>query len=126
MTAPAAYASPGTFSVLITAHTDFSQAVSSFDSNLPGCSTGTVVNGSGGAHFTPWGGNFVGTKQFTCDGGAAGFDVRVQARFGGGGSVGSWVIAGAWGDLAGMKGSGRLVGIPSDIGIDDNYAGTVR
>jgi hypothetical protein len=36
------------------------------------------------------------------------------------------VVSAAWGDLAGMKGSGRLVGVPSDIGVDDNYAGTVR
>ena len=122
-----AQAAPVGFSVSITAHTDFLLEAAPFTSNLPGCATGTVVNGAGGGNGTPWGGVFVGTKSFTCAGGTSGFDISLRARFGGGGSTGSWVLAGAWGDLAGVKGSGSLVGIPvSDTAIDDIYTGKLR
>lgn len=122
-----AQAAPVSIPVSITAHTDFTFPASPFDSNLYGCATGTVVNGAGKTQFTPWGGLFIGTKTFTCTGGNAGFDISLNARFSGDGSTGTWVIADAWGDLAGMKGSGTLVGIPvGDTGIDDKYSGTAR
>lgn len=124
--ASAVAASPGT-PVLITAHTAF-EGPSDFEaSGLAGCETGTVVNGDNVmAHFTPWGGVFMGDKEFTCDGDLAGFTVRLTARFGESGSTGSWTVVGGWGDLDGLKGSGSLVGIPTDAGIDDVYTGTVR
>lgn len=121
-----AVAAPVGFSVAITAHTNFDAVASDFHSNLPGCATGTVVDSGASPHFTPWGGSFVGAKVFTCAGGESGFTIRLRARFGGGGSTGTWTLASATGDLAGLKGSGSLVGIPSDIGIDDVYTGTVR
>lgn len=122
-----AFAAPVGFSVAIVVHTDFTVEASDFDSNLPGCEDGTVVNGDGGPHFTPWGGIFVGTKVFTCADGESGFTIRLTARFGGGGSTGNWTLSDASGDLAGMKGSGSLVGIPTgDTSIDDIYTGTVR
>jgi hypothetical protein len=125
-TAPA-HAGPIRFPVQIVAHTDFTTVESQFDANLPGCESGTVVNGGGGPHFTPWGGVFAGDKVFTCAGGEAGFTIRLNARFGPGGSTGTWTVATAWGGLAGMKGSGSLVGIGvSETILDDIYTGNVR
>lgn len=122
---PAA-AAPVGYSVVITANTDFGAGSSAFTSNLPGCATGTVVDANSAAHFTPWGGSFVGQKVFTCSGEGSGFTIRLKARFGEGGSTGTWTLASSFGDLAGLKGSGSLVGIPSPIGIDDVYTGSVR
>jgi hypothetical protein len=121
-----ANAAPVGFPVDVVAHTDFSSEVSEFEGNIPGCETGTVVNGDGGPHFTPWGGVFVGVKEFTCAGGEGGFDVRVTARFGDFGSTGTWTVIEGWGFLEGVKASGSLVGVPTDIGIDDRYTGTAR
>jgi hypothetical protein len=123
-----AVAAPVGYSVEITAHTDFTTPdASTFESNLTGCEDGTVVTGPPRGSFTPWGGTFIGTKEFTCTGGESGFTIRLTARFGGGGSTGTWTLADAWGDLAGAKGSGSLVGIPtSDTSIDDIYTGTFR
>jgi hypothetical protein len=122
-----AEAAPVGFSVHIVAHTDFETVPNVFESNLDGCETGTVADGGGGAHFTPWGGTFTGLKVFTCDDGESGFTVRLLARFSGGGSEGTWTLADAWGDLAGLKGSGSLVGIPmSETAIDDVYSGRLR
>ena len=122
-----ALAAPAGFPVEIVAHTDFTVEPNEFDSNLPGCATGTVVAGNGGSHFTPWGGTFVGTKIFTCAGGESGFTIRLTARFGSAGSTGTWTLKDTWGELAGVKGSGTLVGIPtSDTSIEDTYTGTVR
>ena len=124
--APVAAAGPAT-PVLIVAHTDFTADVSDFESNLAGCAEGTVVNGAFGVHGTPWGGVFNGDKEFTCAGGGSGFTVRLKARFGENGSTGSWNVTDGWGDLAGLKGSGSLVGIPVSATIlDDVYTGTVR
>jgi hypothetical protein len=121
-------AAPVGLSVGIVAHTSFESDVSAFEASLPGCESGTVVNGADiKVAFTPRGGSFVGTKEFTCAGGQSGFDLVLKARFGGGGSTGTWVVSDAWGDFAGMKGSGSLVGVPvSDTQIDDIYTGTVR
>jgi hypothetical protein len=122
-----ANATPDGLTVNIIAHTDFTMPEAPFEANLPGCTTGTVVNGANKAQFTPKGGIFVGIKSFSCAGGAAGFDVRLKARFSADGSNGSWVVTDSWGDLAGMKGSGSLVGFPvSDNAIDDVYSGSVR
>jgi hypothetical protein len=121
-----ATAAPVGWPVEITAYTDVEAEVSPFVSTLEMCEFGTVVNGNARAHFTPWGGTFIGDKEFTCDGENAGFTIRLKARFGPDGSTGTWTLASAWGDLEGLKGSGSLVGIPSDTGIDDIYTGTVR
>ena len=113
--------------VVIVAHTDFTVEASEFDSTLDGCESGTVINSSGGPHFTPKGGTYAGLKEFTCDDGESGFSIRLTARFGPNGSTGTWTLADGWGDFAGLKGSGSLVGIiSSDTIIDDTYTGTVR
>ena len=127
-TAAPAVAVPSGTPVEIVAHTDFTSEVSAFDASLDGCESGTVVNGENAtAHFTPWGGVFSGDKEFTCEGGLSGFTLRLKARFGEGGSTGSWTVAGGWGDLDGLKGSGTLTGIiVSDVLLDDIYTGTVR
>ena len=69
---------------------------------------------------------FVGLKEFWCDDGESGFLIRLKARFGETGSTGTWNIVDAWGVFEGMKGSGSLVGIVTDVALDDVYTGTVR
>ena len=41
--------------------------------------------------------------------------------------AGTWVIVDAWGDLSGMNGRGKLVGVPieGENGITDYYVGTI-
>ena len=112
--------------VEILAHTVFTSQRSGFESSLAGCEEGTVIDGPGDVHSTPSGGVFNGDKEFTCRGTDSGFTVRLKARFGGDGSTGSWTVTEGWGDLEGLKGSGSLVGTPTDEGIDDVYTGTVR
>lgn len=119
-------AAPVSFPVDVVVHTVFDVEVSEFEGNIPGCETGTVVEVAGGPHFTPWGGVYVGVKEFTCDSGEAGFDLRLNARFGESGSTGTWTVIDAWGSLEGAKASGTLVGIPTGIGIDDRYTGSAR
>ncbi|WP_354497808.1 hypothetical protein [Mycetocola sp. 2940] len=122
--APAS-AAPVQFPVDVVVHTVVGE-VSAFEGNIPGCETGTVADISGGPHFTPWGGSFVGVKEFTCDSGAGGFDVRLKARFGEAGATGSWTIIDAWGAYEGVKGSGQLTGTLTELGIDDRYTGSAR
>ena len=96
-------------------------------SNIPGCESGEVANAAGGAHFTPRGGSFAGIKEFICEGGEAGFTVRLTARFGEGGSFGHWTLESTWGELEFIEGgSGSLVGTPTELGIDDHYTGYLR
>ena len=123
-----AVAAPGGTPVHIVAHTSLESPAADFESSLVGCESGTVVNGDNAqAHFTPWGGAFIGDKEFTCESGLSGFTLHLKARFGGGGSTGSWTAVGGWGELDGLKGSGSLVGIPvSDVAIDDVFTGSVR
>ena len=124
---PASAAPPPRWSVQITAHTDIDGGgASEFESTIPGCESGEVLDIAGGPHFTPLGGSYRGLKEFTCDGGETGFVVQLTARFGDGGATGSWTLQSAWGDLDGFKGSGSLVGIPTAIGIDDIYVGQLR
>lgn len=114
--------------VTMTVPTFFDVDPSEFTATIPGCTEGLTYTG-GKAVFPPPHGNFVGYKLFDCDGGGeTGFLVRLNALFSySGGSVGSWTIVDAWGDLAGMTGSGKLVGVPieGENGITDNYVGTV-
>ncbi|MCR8670701.1 hypothetical protein [Agrococcus sp. HG114] len=123
----AATAAPVGFPVHVVVHTDFTSEVSEFESTIPGCETGTVVEGTSRTHFTWWGGVYVGIKEFTCDSGEGGFDVRLNARFGEFGSTGTWSVADAWGEFEGVHANGTLVGVPvSDTMIDDIYTGTAR
>jgi hypothetical protein len=55
----------------VVVHTDFSAEASAFEGNIPGCETCTVTEGVSKTHVTPWGGVFVGVKEFTCTGGDA-------------------------------------------------------
>ena len=121
-----ANAAPVRFPVDVVVHTDINAEVSEFEGNIPGCETGTVTEGAGGAHFTPWGGVFVGVKEFTCDGGVGGFDVRLTARFSDLGSTGTWTLIEGRGAYEGVKASGSLTGTITDIGIDDRYTGSAR
>jgi hypothetical protein len=121
-----AAAAPRGEPVIIVAHTEFA-GETVFESTIDGCTSGTVVNGDGGPHFTPWGGVFVGLKEFTCADGESGFTVGLTAQFGGAGSTGTWRILDGWGVLSGARGSGSLVGIPtSETSIDDVYTGVIR
>ena len=127
-TAAPAVAIPTGLPVNIVAHTSFITEESPFESSLDGCETGTVVNGDVAVvSFTRWGGVFVGGKEFTCAGGDSGFTLRLKARFGEGGSTGTWTVADGWGAYEGLRGSGTLVGIPAgDDGIDDVYTASLR
>lgn len=92
---------------------------------IEGCDSGTVADGRGHVQFTPGPGIFGGFKVFTCDGSDSGFIVRLNARFGPGGSEGTWAIVDAWGALEGLRGSGSLFGEPIEEGIIDHYTGAV-
>ena len=119
-------AAPVNFPVDVVAHTVFGAEVIEFEGNIPGCESGTVVEGDGGPHFTPWGGVYVGVKEFTCAGGEGGIDVRLNARFSDSGATGTWTVIEGWGFLEGVKASGTLVGVPTGDGIDDRYTGSAR
>lgn len=102
-------------------------AVSTFTSTVDGCESGTVttprfnIGGGPGSDF----GKFNGIKVFECDDGGS-FVVRLQAKFGPGGSTGTWAILGGTGGLEKLAGSGTLVGTPTTTGINDVYDGTLR
>jgi hypothetical protein len=91
---------------------------------LPDCATGVVEDGGAKVVIGPRLGVFAGFKVFVCDGSDSGLVVRLNARFGPGGSVGSWAIVDAWGSLAGLRGSGTLTGDAIENGIFDHYTGT--
>ena len=115
--------------VTMTVPTYFEQEANEFTATIPGCTEGLNYTG-GNAAFPPPFGVFIGYKVFECDGSEeTGFLVRLNARFSysGADSVGTWTIVDAWGDLAGMTGSGKLIGVPmeGENGITDYYVGTV-
>ncbi|GAA1475685.1 hypothetical protein GCM10009623_01310 [Nocardioides aestuarii] len=93
-----------------------------FTSNLDGCESGTVENGSFRVQGSRNSGIFNGFKVFTCASGDE-FVIRLQARFGEGGSTGTWAFTGG-----SYAGNGTLVGIPFAVGegITDVYDGTLR
>jgi hypothetical protein len=93
---------------------------------IPGCATGTVVDGAKtNVRFPPPHGVYAGYKVFECAGaGDDGFVLRLNARFGNA-SVGTWAVVSAWGSAAGMHGAGDLVGENVLGGIEDHYTGTV-
>jgi hypothetical protein len=93
---------------------------------LAGCGSGIVENGPVNFAFNPALNTFAGFKVFFCANEDNGFVLRLNARFGEGGSVGTWSVVDAWGSLAGMTGAGTLVGDPiSTGGILDQYTGTL-
>ena len=99
---------------------------STFTSDIPGCGSGTVTNGSNSqVHGGPRFGKFNGFKIFECAGGDV-FVVRLSAKFGDTGSTGTWSIVDGSGDVADLRGSGTLVGTPIPDGINDVYDGTLR
>ncbi len=108
--------------------TNFDPADDPFTADgIVGCSSGTVGNGNNTTNFTRMHGVFVGYKVFACDGGG-GFLVRLNASFDySGGSVGTWAIVDAWGTVAGLRGSGKLVGTSTgQSSILDVYDGTIN
>lgn len=113
-------------SVHLEVATNFDPADDPFTADISGCTSGTVATGDNFTTFTRSHGNFVGYKLFDC-GGGTGFTVRLNALFGSDGSTGTWAIVDAWGTLAGLQGSGKLVGIPAGANaIDDIYDGTIN
>jgi hypothetical protein len=114
--------------VTMTVETLFEQEASEFTATVAGCTEGLTYT-AGNAAFPPPFGVFIGYKFFACDGSEeTGFVVRLNAQFSySGGSTGTWTVVDAWGDLAGMTGGGKLVGIPieGENGITDYYVGTV-
>jgi len=94
-----------------------------FTSNIPGCATGRSYDVRGMVQLRP--GVFRGTRMFVCDSGIGSVTVNLSARFGDGGSVGSWSIVAGSGAFSRVHGAGGLVGTPLEDGIQDNYTGTV-
>lgn len=101
----------------------FDLETSTFTSNIPGCPTGTSTTLRAMVKDPP--GVFRGTRLFVCDSGAATFTVNLSARFGEGGSVGTWSVIRSTGFLGDVHGAGKLVGTPLSGGIADTYTGTV-
>lgn len=104
---------------------DLEGAPGSFTSNIPGCPSGETITIRAMAQFHGGGGVFRGTRVFVCDSGIGTVTVNLSARFGEGGSVGSWSIVDGSGAFSGVHGAGKLVGVPHPDGIQDNDAGTV-
>ena len=94
-----------------------------FTSNIPGCPTGTSTTERGMVQFRP--GVFRGTRTFTCDSGIGSVTVNLSARFGEGGSVGTWAVVSGTGAFVGVHGAGKLVGTPITDALLDTYTGTV-
>jgi hypothetical protein len=113
------------FSVELSDVQGFDGGNGSFTSNIPGCATGKSITIRAMAQFPRGTGVFRGTRVFVCDSGIGTVTVNLSARFGEGGSVGTWSIASGTGELAGARGAGKLVGVPHPDGIQDNYTGTV-
>lgn len=111
------------FAVVLTDDQVFGAASSTFTSNIPGCATGTSTTVRDMTQQRP--GVFRGTRVFACDSGAATFTVNLSARFGEGGSIGTWSVIGSTGVLGDVHGAGKLVGTPLQDGIRDTYTGTV-
>jgi hypothetical protein len=103
----------------------FAGAGTPFTLNVDGCETGFSVDLRGQAKLGPGVGVFHGIRRFECAGGAGSVTLNVSARFGEGGSVGTWAIVGSDGVLAGAYGAGKLAGTPIPDGIRDVYTGTV-
>jgi hypothetical protein len=101
----------------------FEELPGTFTSNIVGCPTGTSTTERGMVQFRP--GVFRGTRTFTCDSGIGSVTVNLSARFGEGGSVGTWSIASGTGAFVDVHGAGKLVGTPLTDGILDTYTGTV-
>jgi hypothetical protein len=123
--APVAASTRG--SVSIDVMTTFDAIPDAFTaSGLGGCTSGTARNGPAVDQLTPGAVNvFAGFKVFSCDGSNTGFVLRVDARFGIGGSVGTWSVVDSWGELAALHGAGSLFGVPIVNGIFDHYSGTL-
>jgi hypothetical protein len=113
-------------SVSIDANTIFATDPDPFTATgLPGCGSGTVVDGPVHFEFQRPINVFAGYKVFTCADAANGFVLRLNARFGDFGSVGTWSVVDAWGSLSGMAGAGDIVGDAVDGAILDHYRGTL-
>jgi hypothetical protein len=122
--APVAAAGPQPVSMTVT--TTFDDLPDAFTAvGLPGCTEGLVEGGPAHLEFNRAVGIFAGFKVFNCAGTESGFVLRLNARFGPNGSVGTWSVVDAWGSLDGMTGAGGLTGDPIEGGIIDHYEGMV-
>jgi hypothetical protein len=113
--------------VTMTVTTTFDESPDAFTATgIPDCDWGTVYDAGANFAITPATGVFAGYKVFDCeDSGETGFLVRLNARFGSGGSVGTWAVLDSWGSLAGMTGAGSLTGDPIENGIIDSFVGSI-
>lgn len=111
------------FAVQLSDTENFEGMPGSFTSNIPGCPTGESVTLRAMTQLRP--GVFRGTRMFVCDSGIGSVTVNLSARFGEGGSVGTWSVVDGSGAFGGVHGAGKLVGTPVTDGIRDDYTGTV-
>jgi hypothetical protein len=126
LTASGAVAAGTRTAVTMDVPTTFDEVADHFTATgLAGCATGVVEDGGAKVVFAPPHGVFAGDKVFLCDGSDSGMVVRLNARFGNPGSVGTWAIIDSWGVLAGLQGQGSLTGDPIPNGILDHYTGSI-
>lgn len=111
------------FPVVLVDDQSFDGQPGTFTSNIPGCPTGSSITLRAMVQERP--GIFRGTRVFACDSGLATFTVTLSARFGEGGSVGTWSLVASTGVLGVPHGAGKLVGTPLPDGIRDTYTGVV-
>ena len=131
-----AMAAPSPVTIVAThSNVDPAQDVATFTAEGAGlCPTGSVyvvgamATGGRSAHD-----NFLVIQAFVCD--AAGgftnddyFIVRIEAHTTAGAPTdyGTWQIAGSGDQLAGLKGTGTLVGVGTGAGITDYLCGRVQ
>jgi hypothetical protein len=111
------------FAVELADSQTFDGSATTFTSTIPGCPTGTSSTDRAMTQLRP--GVFRGTRTFTCASGIGSVTVNLSARFGEGGSVGTWSVVGGTGAFVGVHGAGKLIGTPLPDGILDTYTGTV-
>jgi len=111
--APAAQAAER-FQVELVDRQVFDADTGTFTSNIPGCTTGESFTLRG--MVADRAGVFRGTREFVCDSGVGSVTVNLSARFGEGGSVGTWSIVAATGDRPERTAPGSCPGRRSRAG----------
>mgnify|MGYP001587144255 CR=1 FL=1 len=96
------------------------------------CASGSIIY-LGGQVSGPPDGSFINLKalkHFVCDDGSGTIDVKLVAHVDkvSGEATGRWVVTGGTGDYSRLHGSGKLIGIPMDLGVTilDIYDGRMH
>jgi hypothetical protein len=113
--------------VTITLHVDFEAGTEEFTATGAFCPTGSAETTDNYRTGGPTG-VFHVDKTFTCDDGSGTLSISLDAVFQNnkGGTIGGWRIVGGTDDYAGALGGGQIVGVGTNVGIDDTYSGLIR